>query len=1060
MEESKRITLRGIERSGADETATDGALNEAIGLVYKDRSFVPYSGSRIDKPLDGTVAQVLVHKTSSGNNEITRDSTGRLYWRCSDDDVRHWFGVYGVQEVAFIGNEVCTSGTEGLHYYIWNGSEYENADIDGSELPHVSLRVSDSPTEDEGIGDRKNEYSSGSHLFAIDREVSLRDSQIYTRDMLTYVSGLASKAIGKAKEHGILTGYVFATVAYRMSNGEFIAAQNPILLCEPNFVNRDGRVKNIDGSFHFPQTGDTIPSMDFASLSSGVLHYSTEGFYMSWYFQNRSLLNAEAMASLACSKESHSYDNFSERLEERAMLVPSLLVRRETSDGFEPADFSSRVTGDDYFFNGTDCYVYSFRGAIDDGGGQGGQTGGSDGFLYRVASRYKSDGSVVYNKGELPSLYTILSNGSGYVSGSFVRGNSLQFKIESDIPAKYKNDIASVCVFISREVSAYKDFSSDNTLCVGAHQVYNTGSYESNVLAGYVYRKKTIEELRDDLFKDWQFYKVAEIDFDDIVHSEHWISVDLKGKLGDSLVLQEQLPLSAWDMLKETGGKLGTYNGRLHLMSYSQRLVGLHCLSDYGYIGGPGQVASSMTQTQRESEVVVESSSREYGRSKTVRYEVLTSVPTALNPFLFVGTDEAQKLTLRSGYIQYINGVGTPIYSENIFVLKNDVSNKFSYYLNDSLMPIPISALSNTGKLPRDKEENNVRVVKNGMKVSDVEFAQYFPNSQTHRIGNGEIIGMACLSQALSQDQFGPQPLLVFTTDGIWALGVNTDGTGAYSTITPFSREVCTNSESICELDGAVMFVSDKGLMMATTKGADAYMHDLNGVARPLPKGDMGSGNGMYVYGRAITDDRIVVLEDNLSQLSVVSDDDFKDYLQDKDTRIYYVSKRNSIVVSNKNKAHVYWIDVESRIATKLKLRLLLSDKGYPDEVYYDSDGGLMFADASGDDYVDCLLQTRPLKLESDYNSVRRVVLRGKFSGEVDRYGCIYVFGSLDGEHWHLLGWKEKSFSSGGFHDLGCVTDRTSDKYVMVLFAGRLSIDSHIDALDISEEKRYINKLR
>ena len=74
------------------------------------------------------------------------------------------------------------------------------------------------------------------------------------------------------------------------------------------------------------------------------------------------------------------------------------------------------------------------------------------------------------------------------------------------------------------------------------------------------------------------------------------------------------------------------------------------------------------------------------------------------------------------------------------------------------------------------------------------------------------VIGIAVATSALSKGQFGQFPLYVFTEDGIWAMETAADG--SFVSQKPLSRDVCTNPDSITSIDNAVVFVTDKGVMM------------------------------------------------------------------------------------------------------------------------------------------------------------------------------------------------------------------------------------------------------
>ena len=90
-------------------------------------------------------------------------------------------------------------------------------------------------------------------------------------------------------------------------------------------------------------------------------------------------------------------------------------------------------------------------------------------------------------------------------------------------------------------------------------------------------------------------------------------------------------------------------------------------------------------------------------------------------------------------------------------------------------------------------------------------------NPFVHPLGSAvtfqtKIISAAIATTALSQGQFGQFPLYVFTEDGIWVMDTATDG--SLVSQKPLSREVCVNPASITSIDDAVIFVSDKGVMM------------------------------------------------------------------------------------------------------------------------------------------------------------------------------------------------------------------------------------------------------
>lgn len=87
-----------------------------------------------------------------------------------------------------------------------------------------------------------------------------------------------------------------------------------------------------------------------------------------------------------------------------------------------------------------------------------------------------------------------------------------------------------------------------------------------------------------------------------------------------------------------------------------------------------------------------------------------------------------------------------------------------------------------------------------------------FPAELSSELGSGEIVGMAAATDALSEGQFGTFPMYLFTSEGVWALSVGSDG--KFSSPQVVCRDVCINPDSIVQLDKSVVFATDKGVML------------------------------------------------------------------------------------------------------------------------------------------------------------------------------------------------------------------------------------------------------
>lgn len=115
------------------------------------------------------------------------------------------------------------------------------------------------------------------------------------------------------------------------------------------------------------------------------------------------------------------------------------------------------------------------------------------------------------------------------------------------------------------------------------------------------------------------------------------------------------------------------------------------------------------------------------------------------------------------------------------------------------------------GDMEYDFSEKKTYEVTNQVMMSEMNNPFIFPAGKRNTL-QSSILGVAIATTALSQGQFGQFPLYVFTEDGIWAMETAADG--SFVTSKPLSRDVCVNPDSITSIDNAVIFVTDKGVML------------------------------------------------------------------------------------------------------------------------------------------------------------------------------------------------------------------------------------------------------
>lgn len=221
--------------------------------------------------------------------------------------------------------------------------------------------------------------------------------------------------------------------------------------------------------------------------------------------------------------------------------------------------------------------------------------------------------------------------------------------------------------------------------------------------------------------------------------------------------------------------------------------------------------------------------------------------------------------------------------------------------------------------------------------VSDISSLSTFTKGvNEYQCGRGDIIGFASNSNDVSTGQFGDFPLYVFTTEGVFAFALNktikdlsVDPVYSYSSLV--SRDVCVNANSIVETSQWVCFASSKGLMMLSGGSVTQLSFSVNGKPKNLPNEiAIEIGDGMHVYYRAITDNRLVDIDLNGNDI------DFKDYICDQSTRLMYSYDIDKIIAYNSLYPYIYIIEIESAtdiIVTKGVEQLSFDIENYPDNI-------------------------------------------------------------------------------------------------------------------------------
>lgn len=320
----------------------------------------------------------------------------------------------------------------------------------------------------------------------------------------------------------------------------------------------------------------------------------------------------------------------------------------------------------------------------------------------------------------------------------------------------------------------------------------------------------------------------------------------------------------------------------------------------------------------------------------------------------------------------------------------------------------------------------------NKIYTSEVNNPFFFPLSGINTIGTGEIKGICSAVKALSEGQFGQFPLYAFTDEGVWALEVS--NTGTYIARQPITRDVCRDAKSLTQIDSAVLFTTDRGIMLLQGSQAICISDVLNGdnivPLTALPK----------------IDKILSHIELEEGTLKILP---FMEFV--KDCRMIYNYEHQRIIVYNKKCKYAYVWSLKSKMWGMMQSNIADNVNSYPDALAVLTNGKLVNFSDVGDKINKNLLISRPIKLDyyDIHKSVDAIIQRGVF-----RHGHVksILYASNDLFNWVPV-WSSVDHYMRGFRG-------TPYKYLRIILLTELSKDEGITSCLVQFTPRLNNQPR
>ena len=298
--------------------------------------------------------------------------------------------------------------------------------------------------------------------------------------------------------------------------------------------------------------------------------------------------------------------------------------------------------------------------------------------------------------------------------------------------------------------------------------------------------------------------------------------------------------------------------------------------------------------------------------------------------------------------------------------------------------------------------EQRIIDLPNKIYTSEVNNPFHFPVLGINTIGTGTILGISSAVKALSEGQFGQFPLYAFTTEGVWALEVS--NTGTYTARQPVTREVCINSDSITQIDSAVLFATNRGIMLISGSTVQCISESLNSEdlfsVSNLPKSD----KLIDIYNSKANEKEQVTV----SSITMLP---FFDFLTT--CRMIYDYTNQRIIVYNPNVRYAYVYSLKTNLWGMMLSDIVNNVNSYPEALAMASENKLVDFSTSSAESITALAITRPFKMDEPdvFKTIDTIIQRGYCQ---NNHVAQVLYGSNDLFNWHAV-WSSTNKYMRGF---------------------------------------------
>ena len=956
----------------------DGELSELVNLIPKNGELVNIrpleSMISLEDNLDEDAVLKAVHKVEGSVNYIMLKSfksggdikSNLIYYRYKEGvltraTIKQDIRVDNEFSVVVVGNVLFVTTDAGLRYAIWKGDHYvwlaglplikTTPFLRTEVISHSMLEGKYSEVETEAI-----EFSD---ILSADKYKEVKGSEIpivvtnkQKEDIKEDLFGMLNDAYAAFNKHNRFALPFLVRFAYRMYDGNHIAASVPFVMCPTSSGYPLMRINYI-------QSGSGVTLDPIYTMCDLSVNLAETAQLDSWkdiimgldVFVSTPLRGYTEDEDAITQIEAYNGEPFFVDYEVgETALKPVKDAFASLANGYSRTKivFSGYSQGYNYFSGAKHAEkVYV---AVDNES----LTFKDENTRVTYLSYKKYDSSewkdISVNEITDESLFRELGLDSNIYSVFLIKDDNI--------------DLTSTALIANEAVghgSAYRiEYSTENY------------AYQCDVVLDL--QRSDKKTIKDQISDTASFYKIATIPFDELKDGVYDIEIE-EHKLENLVALET---LSAKDYTHRTiyANSAFAYNNRVNIIPSKFSFPFCNKLEEQGAL-----IVGGYSNKKCDAYVLVENNGiKHYADVSNTEW-----LFDGLYFFCYPSID-AKKLYVLEKSGEVIDGV-----LEYPLERMNMMNMAFAFNDMKVIEPVRLS-LAEINSLKSEIEASS-DFIPSGNQICVTEANNPFLNVYTNAVQlSSEIVGVTTTTKALSQGQFGQFPLYAFCKDGIWAMEVAADG--SYSSKQPVSRDVCNNPDSITQIDGAVVFTTDQGLMMI--QGSEVVCLSDIMVGHNIKESDYFSSTMMGTHYDIIKD---LVIEETR---------DFREILSNCKIAYDYVNRLLRIFPNeDTGKYYVFSLDTNefstAIIGAEGDVKNIVA--GYPDSIVHIGNNLCVPSKVDGIKTVPKgLLLTRPITMDEPFALKKLQDIRLHYSNLDGLNQCkVMVYASNDKFNWYLL---------------------------------------------------------